>query len=330
MAPGPPGQEDAVRDLMASYIADLGVEAGVDAKGNLLAYVGDPNITPRIVVTAHMDEIAMMVHRINDDGTLAIGSLGGLYPWKCGEGPVEVLLRDQKIPGILSFGSIHTNDPSSRAQRAREHALEWDSAEVFTGLTAADLRRCGVRPGSRVVLGPTRRQLIHFEDFVSGPFLDDRADLVAMLLVIEAVRDRGVDVLFAATVSEEVGGEGALYLMQNIRPEICIALELGPITTDAPAKLTSTPTVWVTDSYSSTLPADLDLLASVGHRLGMELQFQAFSRGGSDASCAAHHGVCARPITLGLPIENSHGFEIMHEDAITDLARLTEALLLRI
>ena len=58
----------------------------------------------------------------------------------------------------------------------------------------------------------------------------------------------------------------------------------------------------------------------------MSLLFQALSRGGSDASCAASHGLCARPITLGLAMENSHGFEVMHGGAMDNLAMLTVAL----
>jgi putative aminopeptidase FrvX len=62
----------------------------------------------------------------------------------------------------------------------------------------------------------------------------------------------------------------------------------------------------------------------------MRLQFQALSRGGSDASCAASHGLCGRPITLGLPMQNSHGYEIMHPGAMSELARLLVALIDRL
>ncbi|HTQ10020.1 MAG TPA: hypothetical protein VMI31_08125, partial [Fimbriimonadaceae bacterium] len=87
------------------------------------------------------------------------------------------------------------------------------------------------------------------------------------------------------------------------------------------------PTVWASDSYATMAAGDGDLIESLGRSLNMQLQFQVLSRGGSDASCAASHGLCGRPITLGLPMDNSHGFEIMHPNAMTELARLTVALL---
>jgi putative aminopeptidase FrvX len=79
----------------------------------------------------------------------------------------------------------------------------------------------------------------------------------------------------------------------------------------------------VTDSYAATDPRDIRLLAEIEP----SLQFQAFGRGGSDASCAASHGLCARPVTLGIPMANSHGYEIMHRDAVEHLAVLTEKYL---
>ncbi|MGV3616029.1 MAG: M42 family metallopeptidase [Fimbriimonas sp.] len=325
---GPPGQEDEIREALQGHLKDLDLNYEVDAKGNLLVWFGDT--LPEVVVTAHMDEIAMIVRRIEPDGSLRVGGLGGLHPWKLGEGPVDILTPSEAIPGVLGFGGIHTEDPSAVSVRARDKAVTWDMARVFTGVPAEELRVRGVRPGTRVVVSRSRRTLRRLGDHVAGHFLDDRADLVAWILAINEVRDWGRNFLFAATASEEVGGEGALFLLHGIRPAVCIALELGANVPDAPVQITAAPTVWANDGYAATAARDLELLAQIGEELGMDLQFQAFSRGGSDASCAASHGLCARPITLGLPMENSHGYEVMHRDAMDALARLTVALLRKV
>jgi putative aminopeptidase FrvX len=311
--PAPPGQERLVRDAVSRHVDRLGFKHRQDAKGNLL--VGSEQ--PRIVVTAHMDEIAMIVRLIEPDGSLIVGALGGIYPWKLGEGPVSILCAEA-INGVLSFGSIHTADGDARP-------ADWEEVRVITGMSLDQLDDRGVRPGTRVVVHPSRRSLMPVGDLVSGYFLDDRADLVSWLLALGELG--GVEgVLFAATAAEEVGGEGALYLMQALRPEICIALELGPNPNDAPVEISDQPTVWVTDSYSSMSADDGELVARLGAELELNLQFQALTSGGSDASCAASHGLCARPFTLGLPMENSHGFEVMHPNAMVELARLTVAL----
>ncbi len=325
--PAPPGQEGDLADHLEDLVGELGHKARRDPKGNVLVQLGSSK--PRIVITAHMDEIAMIVRRIEPDGCLTVTSLGGLYPWKLGEGPVEILATSGPLVGILGFGSIHTNDPGSRTQQAKSNALDWPSASIFTGLTPTQLSELGVRPGTRVVVGRQRRSIVEVGDFVSGYFLDDRADLVSWILALERLGK--VDgVLFAATAAEEVGGEGAQYLLHEIHPEVCVALELSPIVPDAPSILNASPSVWVNDSYSAPASADLDLIEEVAASINQSIQFQAFSRGGSDASCSASKGLCARPFTLGLPMENSHGFEIMHRDAMNTLADLTVALVERL
>jgi putative aminopeptidase FrvX len=189
--PGPPGQEDAVRDYLAEQLTRLEIPFHVDAKGNLLASTGTtlPD-APHAVVTAHMDEIAAMVTGYDNGGELRVAPLGGLYPWKWGEGPVEVLPLDGADPvtGILSFGSIHTTAPYSPAQLARDgKALTWDNAAVWTGFSRSELIDRGVVPGSRVVMSRERRTVQTLGgDRVGSYFLDDRADCVSWLLALHA------------------------------------------------------------------------------------------------------------------------------------------------
>ena len=333
-APGPPGQEDAVRFLLQRHLHEIGAQPQEDAKGNLLMPLSAhaDTASPRIVITAHLDEIALLVTQIQPDGILRVRPLGGLHPWKWGDRPVDVLASPEPLPAVLGFGSIHTEEPASVAQQARTGPLKWHHASVFTGLDAPALIARGVRPGTRVVLAKEHRVLHRMGPFIAAHFLDDRADLVAWVLALHALQGKELDcsVLFAATTAEEVGGEGASYLLNRIRPQVCIALEIGPSVPEGPFAPHPDPTVWVADSFSTVTPRDLDLIAEVAGDLGLQPRWQALSRGGSDASCAAHRGLCARPITLGIPVENSHGLEIMHQDAPGELARLVATLVERL
>jgi putative aminopeptidase FrvX len=319
--PAPPGQEGELAEFVLAHVKELGFQPKVDAKGNVLIPCG-PEGEPRIVVTAHLDEIALMCTGIFRDGSLQVTNLGGLHPWKWGESPVEILATNP-LPGVLSFGSVHTESPASAAVQGKVQPIQWEQARVFTGRDPEAVENLGVRPGTRIAMARSRRQLTRVGEFVSGYFLDDRADLAAMLLMLQRLADSppAYPVLFAATVSEEVGGHGALYLLQNMRPEFCLALELGPVVPDTPVDLSEVPTVWANDSFAATDPRDLDILVG----LGQPIQIQALSSGGSDASCAASHGLCARPVTLGIPMENTHGFEIIHRHGVEKLAELALA-----
>jgi putative aminopeptidase FrvX len=333
--PGPPGQEDPVRDAVANRLRSLDLSAAVDAKGNLVVNVpgtSEPEARASVVVTAHLDELALMVTEVDASGGLHVVPMGGLHPWKWGEQPVEVLADGGALTGVLSFGCIHTSSPHSVAQQARSAPLVWDQATVFTGRSPGELRRIGVRPGNRVVLARARREVIELGQHVAAYFLDDRADLAAWLIALQTLiaAPLPVPVVFAATVSEEVGGEGALYLLHSLRPDVCIALEIGPSVPESPGPIDEQPTIWVTDTFSSMAARDATLLAMVAEECGMRPRWQALTNGGSDASCAASRGAVARPITLGLPVENSHGLEIMHREAVDVLARYLVEVLRRL
>ncbi len=330
---GPPGEEKAVREWLKIELDGLLIEHTTDSKGNLIVEhspEGDraENI-PRIVVTAHMDEIALMVTRIEDDGKIRVQASGGSYPWKWGEGPVDILTRKGPLTGILSFGSIHTDSEASVAEQARKGPLLWKQAYIFTGKNAFELENEGVRPGLRCVLSRSRRIVTEFGEFIASFFIDDRADLAVWLLALNELKKSPItqssSILFAATSSEEVGGEGAQLLLREHPSDICIALEIGPRTPDAYFPIDAGPTIWVRDGYAAMEALDGEILEDCCREIGISPHWQYLSRGGSDASCAAAIGLVARPITLGLPVENSHGYEIMHKNAPEAMVRLLMA-----
>lgn len=333
--PAPPGEEEPLAELLARIVRELKFTPERDPKGNLLVVVRGARAeragVPGILVTAHLDEIALMVTRIEPDGKVRVAPLGGAYTWKWGEGPVDILTRSGAVTGILSYGCIHTSAEESVVEFARRHPLNWERTYLFTGLSADSLREAGVRPGLRVVLSPARRQISRFGSCVASYFLDDRVDLLVWLLALETIAASGSDdfgvVTFAATTSEEVGGEGAQYLLRTRPADICVALEIGPKTPEADFPIDAQPTIWVRDGYAAMEARDGDLLADCCAEQGLQPHWQYLSRGGSDASCAAAKGLTARPVTLGIPVENSHGYEIMHVEAPDSLRRLLLAYL---
>jgi putative aminopeptidase FrvX len=329
--PGPPGEEQAVTEWLTSRLNAMGYAPTIDAKGNLCVKLAGSSNGPTVLVTAHMDEIALMITRIEEDGRLRVAAVGGVYTWKWGEGPVEILTRQGMVPGIVSYGGIHTDSAESVAQQARERPLEWKQAYVFTGLNREALREAGIRPGLRVVLSRSRRIVTEVGPYIGSYFLDDRADLAAWLLALESIQADKItypgDITFLATTSEEVGGEGARFHLRRHPADIAVALEIGPKTPDADFPIDAQPTIWVRDGYAAMEAVDGNILTDCAAQLSQTPHWQYLSRGGSDASCCAAAGLVARTVTLGLPVENSHGYELMHRDAPTELSRLLLAYL---
>jgi len=330
--PAPAGEEALAINYIAAQIREMGYTAHIDAKGNVYTTLGDPERDIlHILITAHSDEIALMVVNIEADGKIRVAPLGGTYTYKWGEGAVGLMTAAGLVTGILSYGCIHTNHPASVAEYARNHPLTWDKAYIFTGKTAHELKALGIRAGTRVVLAPERRIVTEFGEHIASYFLDDRADVAVLLMALDALKTSDISshitLTFAATVSEEVGGEGVKYLLTCQPADLCIALEIAPKTPEADFPIDAIPTIWARDGYAAMEAKDGYLLEECCTELGITPRFQYLSRGGSDASCAAAIGLTARAVTLGLPVENSHGYEIMHRDAPNELLRLLLAYL---
>jgi len=332
--PAPPGQESALCDWLQNRLTQIGYTSERDSKGNVLVTLDGGNSAPSILVTAHLDEIALMITKIESDGKIRVAELGGVYTWKWGESPVQILASGGSIPAVLSYGCIHTNSEESVVEYARHNPLPFKKAFLFTGKSREELAALGVRPGVRVVLGKERRVVTEFGDYVASYFLDDRADIAVWLMALERFKAEGYTypgkIVFCASASEEVGGEGARYALTRFPADICVALEIGPRTPEADFPIDANPVIWVRDGYAAMEAKDGQLLEECCAEEGITPHWQYLSRGGSDASCSSALGLTARPVTLAFPTENSHGYEIMHKDAPDELLRLFLAYLRRV
>ncbi|MGV0688454.1 peptidase M42, partial [Mycolicibacterium thermoresistibile] len=78
---GPCGQEDEVREICRRALQDLVDELSTDAAGNLVALIkGAKPGAASTRILAHLDELSMLVKRIEPDGTLRLTPLGTMYP----------------------------------------------------------------------------------------------------------------------------------------------------------------------------------------------------------------------------------------------------------
>jgi putative aminopeptidase FrvX len=216
----PSGREAALAAIVRQKLTDWEIPHEQDGMGNVIVRLdGRFPQAPRMMVAAHMDEIGLVVTKINLDGSLQVDKTGGLHPWKLGEGPVEILGDQETIIGVLSMGSTHTASAASQA-------ITWADVRVLTGLSPDQLKAAGVRPGSTGVPTRERRGPVLFGDpadpLVAAWTFDDRMGVVTLLRLLERMKMEGIrpyqPTIIAFTVSEEVGGHGAKSLALREMP----------------------------------------------------------------------------------------------------------------
>lgn len=336
----PCGQEDEMRKVLINAMEELVDALWTDPRGNLIGKVcGQDPTAPAIRLMAHMDEISMIVKRINPDGSLRVDPLGGILPCAIGQCPVDILGDSSLINGILSFGSLHISKETATTfkimpeeEKGLGKSLGWEDVYVITRKSPQALKEAGIHPGTRVVIGLARRQLQFFEDCIAGYFLDNRAAIVACLMVLKQLKSKQSqlkqDVYFVATCSEEIGGQGGSYAARTLPGDLTIAVDVGPVAKEYQTEMNDSPIIVFQDSfclYDKEISTDLYRLAE---RMGMNPQCAIWKNYGSDASIAQQSGNAAQAALLCFPIENTHGFEIIHRNSIAQCATLLTAYLI--
>lgn len=312
LVPAPTGREAALAAIVRQKLTGWDMAHEQDGMGNVLVRLdGRSPQAPLIMYAAHLDEIGLVVTKINDDGSLQVNRTGGLMPWKLGEGPVEILGDQESIVGVLSMGSTHRAD-------AAQQAITWEDVRMLTGLSPAQLKAAGVRPGSTGVPTRERRGPVLFGDpddpLVAAWTFDDRMGVVALLRLLKRLKEEGIrpfhPSLIAFTVSEEVGGHGAKSLAMREQPEIFISVDGAPIPPGTPLELDGRPAIWSKDRLGHYDQPLLQALCQAALDAGTELQPVVYDSAASDASLVYYAGGAQRIACMGQVRANSHGYEV--------------------
>ena len=331
-ARGPCGQEEEVEAVCRSWLEERGVACTNDAAGNLIATLaGDGPTEDAVRVFVHLDEISFIIKRILADGTVKIGALGSFSPAFLGQLPVEILADDSIVRGVLSLGSWHTGEETSNVWHAKHGNYDLNQYEVITGMDGQTLVDSGVRPGCRVVIAGQHRALWDMGHLVAGFALDNRAPITATLEACSMLMDGdgpAVPVSLVFTREEELGSGTAGYAAGTLPGKLSLAVDVAPVSPDEYGnEVDPYPTIGYKDDYAVYNKEIADILVSHALRLQMLPGIGIFENYTSDSSAAKRLGRTAQAALVGIPMENTHGYEIIHSDAIENTARLLAAFL---
>ena len=320
----PSGMETEIDRFLLERFQELGLETWQDQAGNVIGKIRGRDSTKKIAITGHKDEIGAIIKTINPDGTLQIRQLGGAFPWIYGEGVVDIIGDRETRSGILSFGSRHISHQSPQKVQQENTPVTWESAWIETKLTPEELDACGVRAGSRVVVGKHRKQPLRLKDYIASYTLDNKASVAILLALAARIINPAVDIYLVASAKEEVGALGSLFFTANNRLDALIALEICPLAPEYPIKDGSSPVLLSQDGYGIYDEQLNQELRTAAEKAGIPLQLAIISGFGSDASIAMKFGHIAKAACLGFPTQNTHGYEIAHLGAIANCISILE------
>ncbi len=219
--PGVSGYEGQIGELVEQAFSPYVDEIRKDNLQNLIALKkGDGENRPSIMLAAHMDEIGLMVLKIEEKGFLRVTSVGGVDQRTILA--QEVIVHAKKdLRGIIGAKPPHLQEAGERSK-----SIKMDDLYVDLGLPEDKVKEL-VRVGDMITI--CREYIPLHNSWAAAKAMDDRAGVAMILEVFKELQylKHNVDVYGVATVQEEVGTRGAFTSTYGIMPDLGIAIDVG-------------------------------------------------------------------------------------------------------
>jgi putative aminopeptidase FrvX len=228
--PGLSGYEGRVRRYIAAELDRMAIDHHTDRLGNLIATLPGASAMPSVMIIAHMDQLGLIVRKIEANGLIRVERLGGV-PEKALPAQ-EVLLcvgEHRDVPGVIANKSHHATMPEEKYR-----VLPYPELYIDAGFSsAAEAHAAGIEIGTPVVYAPRIVNLAGTR--IAGTAVDDRAACAVLLEILQVMRgpEQRPTVHAVFSVQEEFNLRGALPAAQALQPDICIQLDL-VLATDTP------------------------------------------------------------------------------------------------
>jgi putative aminopeptidase FrvX len=335
---GTSGYEREVRELILGEVSKKVDLHQVDTLGNLIVRVlGRPGYKgPRLLLSAHMDEVGFVVTEITASGDLKFHKMGGSDDRVLLSKRVVVRHEDSTVPGVIGLKSPHLH----KKREELEQVLEYDKLYVDIGCTKKEDAEKLVAVGDGVYY-----DTLYFEQGgrAFGKCFDDRAgcSVIAEIVKGSPKLTGGTPFYAAFTTQEEIGVRGARVIGNVVKPDVYIAVE-GTAAGEGPpswigrdespsTELGRGPALSILDRTHIADPAWLEFVQSVAREENIPYQFKRFVTGGTESSVVQRSMAGVRVLTISVPVRYIHSpVGILDKGDYRNTKRLVAAVIRRL
>lgn len=300
-ARGISGREDTVREIILREIEPYAEKIEITPLGNLIAYKKGRGRAPKkLMISAHMDEVGLIVTHITDDGFLKFSTVGGIDRRIL---PGKSVTVGKNVRGVIDVKPIHLLE-----RGADEKSVPLEELVIDIGALTREEAEAAVKPGDMVTFDSVF-EVSH--GFIKGRALDDRAGCAVLAEVMK--QPIACDTAFVFAVQEEVGLFGAKTAAFQVNPEAAIVVE-ATTAADVPGvaeekqvcRLGRGPAVSFMDRRTIYDRTYYRLAFRAAERAGVKCQAKEAVAGGNDAGAihASRGGV--RTAAVSLPCRYLH------------------------
>ncbi|AKI96508.1 M42 family metallopeptidase [Kosmotoga pacifica] len=315
---GPVGYEDETRELILERIKPHVDEVSIDNMGNLIA-LKKGNTGKKVAIFTHMDEIALVISRIDERGFARFEKLGGIDPKVLISQKVKIKCRD----GVERRGVIGMLAPHLQDKGTRDKVPDFD--KLFIDLSVNPDYEA-VQVGDLAVID---FEAIELSGKVVGKALDDRACCGISILTakeLERFTSRP-DVYFIFTSREEIGSFGAKVSAEAIQPDLGIALDVTHDDSEFEISIGKGPAISV--GGPNIDKKFFKILENTAKKHNIPIQYEFAAGGtGTDADVVQISGIGIPTLLISLPQKYMHTpVEVVDTKDVENSVRLLSTFL---
>ena len=333
---GPTGCENEVAERILSRVTPLADSILKDSMGNLycLCRFGEGEDRTKIMISAHMDEVGMMVTEICEDGMLRFDTVGGIHGSVLEGRKVTVGDEVNRLPGVVASKAIH-----HKKAKDRDRLTPMDKLYIDIGAKDREEAEKYVSVGSFATFDSEFYRFGEEGAQIKAKALDDRMGCASMILAMESLRKDppagDVDYYFCFTVREEIGLSGAKVAAQRVRPDLAIVLECTAIADLADVPESNRVAIQGQGGALSVMDRstiyDRELLRfalDTAAQNRIPVQLKKYVSGGNDAGSIHKTGEGVRTLALSVPTRYLHSPAcVANLSDFRNVTALTEAML---
>jgi putative aminopeptidase FrvX len=220
--PSPTGHEARGQRVWLDYVKQFADTTFSDAYGNCVAVLNKGG-SPRLMLAAHADEIALVVNYIDSDGFLYVRRMGGVDAAITKAQRVTIHARKGPVKGVVGNVAPHLTK-SDKDRRVPE------IPDLFIDIGAGSAGEAEklVQVGDPITLSAEFDVLR--DDLVVARAFDNR---IGTFAVAEALRllksSRGkleAEVCAVSNIQEEVGLLGARQIAYSLKPDVALVVDV--------------------------------------------------------------------------------------------------------
>ncbi len=215
--PATTGSERAVAERIAKAFEPFCDDVRIDKMNSVIAHKKGNG--PKVMVSAHLDEIGMMVHKIEDDGSLRMARVGGVDP--------RILpgMRVRVYGKQLLMGVVGAKAPHLLSEKERGENYTFETLFVDLGMPADKVKSL-VNIGDMVCFECRYAEMKNGR--IATKTADDRACVAMMWRAAEILQGmtHEADLYFVASCQEEIGSYGAYTAGYSVAPDYAVAIDV--------------------------------------------------------------------------------------------------------